>query len=226
MQSFQNSVGIIRNSNSVSVKYDPTATTSTFDSEVEKVAAANHDFVMLCAYPETGSAILKTAYEKGYMENIDWLLSDGLMDDTLADRVGKDKAGKYIIAGLKGTTPDPIVAGPAYDAFKQNYTAEYGREPMQFCPNSYDAVAVVALAIENIEAGDASSGTAIRDSLKEVARPPGRKVTDIGEALRLIRKGWDIDYQGASGSLDFDGNGDVISLQSLPFLKLIFMITL
>jgi len=148
------------------------------------------------------------------MENTDWLLSEGLMDDTLADMVGKDKAGNYIIAGLKGTAPDLRVVGPAYEAFKQNYTAEYGREPTEgycpFCPNSYDAVAVVALAIENLEkAGDASSGTAIRDSLKEVARPPGIKVSDIGEALRLIRKGWDIDYQGASGGLNFDENGDV-----------------
>ena len=194
-----------------SVKYDPKAT--TFDSVVEKAVVGNPDVVVLCAYPKTGSAILKTAYEKGYMENIDWLLSEGLMDDTLAEMVGKDKAGNYIVAGLKGTAPDLRVVGPAYEAFKQNYTAEYGREPAEgycpFCPNSYDAVAVVALAIENLEAGDASSGTAIRDSLKEVARPPGTKVADIGEALRLIREGWNIDYQGASGGLNFDANGDV-----------------
>jgi len=195
------------------VRYDPTAT--TFDSVVEKAAAGNPDFVMLCGYPETGSIILKTAYEKGYMENIDWLLSEALMDDTLAEMVGKDETDKYIIAGLKGTAPDPRVVGPAYEAFEQNYTAEYEREPTEgycpFCPNSYDAAAVVALAIENVEkADDASSGTAIRDSLKEVARPPGKKVSDIGEALRLIRNGWDINYQGASGSLDFDANGDVM----------------
>ena len=207
-ESFKKEFKALRGKVLESVKYDPTAT--TFDSEVEKAAAVKPDFVMLCAYPETGSTILKTAYEKGYMENTDWLLSEGLMDDTLADMVGKDEAGNYIVAGLKGTAPDPRAAGPAYDAFKRNYTAEYGREPIQFCPNSYDAVAVVALAIENLEAGDASSGTAIRDSLKEVARPPGKKVTDIGEALRLIRKGWDIDYQGASGGLNFDENGDVM----------------
>jgi len=189
-----------------SVRYDPTAT--SFDSVVEKAAAKNPDFVMLCAYPETGSAILKAAYEEGFMENIDWLLSEALRDDKLAEMVGKDKAGKYIIAGLKGTTPDPRVAGPACEAFKRNYTAEYGREPIQFCSNSYDAMAVVALAIE--KAGS-TSGTAIRDSLREVTRPPGKKVTDIGEALRLIREGlWDINYQGASGDLHFDENGDVM----------------
>jgi ABC-type branched-subunit amino acid transport system substrate-binding protein len=39
-----------------SVRYDPDR--ATFDSEVEKVAAVNPDFVMLRAYPETGSVIL------------------------------------------------------------------------------------------------------------------------------------------------------------------------
>jgi len=99
------------------------------------------------------------------------------------------------------------VAGPAYDRFKQNYTALYRKEPTGYCANSYDVVAVIALAIE--KAGDAS-GTAIRDSLRGVANPPGKEVSDIGEALRLIREGlWDINYQGASGDITFDENGDV-----------------
>jgi branched-chain amino acid transport system substrate-binding protein/neutral amino acid transport system substrate-binding protein len=190
-----------------SVRYDPDRT--TFDSEVEQVAVVNPDFVMLCAYPETGSVILKTAYKNGYMDNIDWLLSEALKTDELADMVGKDEAGNYIIAGLKGTTPDPRVMGPAYDTFKQKYIAEYGKEPKAYCANSYDAVAVVALAIE--KAGDAS-GTAIRDSLRAVANPPGDKeVSDIGEALDTIRKGfYSINYQGASGEITFDEHGDVI----------------
>jgi branched-chain amino acid transport system substrate-binding protein/neutral amino acid transport system substrate-binding protein len=190
-----------------SVKYDPD--TTTFDSEVEQVASVNPDCVMLCAYPETGSGMLKTAYKKGYMDNMDWLLSEGLESDELADMVGKDEAGNYIIAGLKGTTPDLRVVGPAYDTFKQNYMAEYGKEPIRYCANSYDAVAVVALAIE--KAGDAS-GTAIRDSLRDVANPPGvKEVSDIGEALDTIRKGfYSINYQGASGEITFDVHGDVM----------------
>jgi PGF-CTERM protein len=187
-----------------SVKYDPAGT--IFDSEVEKACKPNPDFVMLCSYPETGSVILKTAYERGYMENIKWLLSEGLRTEAFADMVGKDIAGKYIVAGLKGTTPDPRVAGPAYETFKQKYEAEYGKEVATYCSNSYDAAAVVALAIE--KAGNAT-GTAIRDALRDVANSPGEEVTDIGEALRLIREGKDINYQGASGEINFDENGDV-----------------
>ncbi|NAS88914.1 hypothetical protein C4E24_04150 [ANME-1 cluster archaeon AG-394-G21] len=188
-----------------SVKYDPD--TTTFKSEVEQVAAVNPDCVMLCAYPETGSGMLKTAYKNGYMDSIDWLLSEALKSDNLADMVGKDEAGNYVIAGLKGTTPDP--RNHAYDIFKQKYIAEYRKEPEAYCANSYDAIAVVALAIER--AGDAS-GTAIRDSLRAVANPPGdRYVSDIGVALDTIRKGlYSINYQGASGEITFDEHGDVI----------------
>jgi ABC-type branched-subunit amino acid transport system substrate-binding protein len=146
------------------VKYDPAGT--IFHSEVEKACKPKQDFVMLCSYPQTCSVILKTAYEKGHMEDIDWLLSEGLRDETLAEMVGKD--GSYIIAGLKGTTPDPRAAGPSYETFKQNYIAEYGT-PTIYCSNSYDAAAVVALAIEKV--GEAS-GTAIRGSIRDVTNPP------------------------------------------------------
>ena len=190
-----------------SVKYNPAGT--IFDSEVEKVCKPNPDFVMLCSYPETGSVILKSAYERGYMDEIDWLLSEGLRDETLAEMVGKDEAGNYIIAGLKGTTPDPRVAGPAYETFKQNYETEYGKEVATYCSNSYDAAAVIALAIE--KAGTAT-GTAIRDNIRDVANPPGEEIMDLGDALRLIRTGHEINYQGASGELTFDENGDVFGV--------------
>lgn len=190
-----------------SVRYDPAST--IFDSEVEKACKSTPDFVMLCAYPQTGSLILKAAYEKGYMANINWLLSEGLRDETLAEMVGKDTSGKYIIAGFKGTTPDPRVAGPSYETFKQNFRAEYGIEPTTYCSNSYDAAVVVALALEK---GGEATGTAIRDNIRDIANAPGEEVTDIGEALKLIREGKEINYQGASGEITFDENGDVFGV--------------
>jgi ABC-type branched-subunit amino acid transport system substrate-binding protein len=60
-----------------------------------------------------------------------------------------------------------------------------------------------------MEQAKEETGTAIRDSLRSVANPPGEKVSDLGEALKLIREGEEIDYQGASGDINFDENGDV-----------------
>ncbi|MDF1557584.1 MAG: ABC transporter substrate-binding protein [ANME-2 cluster archaeon] len=186
------------------VKYDPQA--STFNSEIEEAAQGNPDVIILISYPETGSLILKAAYEKGVMDNTEWLLSEGLKDETLAGSVGKDTQGNYIIAGFKGTAPDPTVTGPAYETFNDAYMAKYGTQTTTFTANTYDAAAIIALAIEKAGSAD---GTAIRDNIRAVANPPGVEVTDIGEGLRLIREGTDINYQGASGDVNFDDNGDI-----------------
>lgn len=39
---------------------------------------------------------------------------------------------------------------------------------------------------------------------------PGTAVTDPCKAMEMVKKGEDIDYQGASGNVDIDENGDVI----------------
>jgi len=186
------------------VKYDPAAT--IFDSEIELASKNNPDVIILISYPETGSLILKSAYQKGAMDDTEWLLSEGLKDEGLAESVGKDTKGNYIIAGFKGTAPDPTVTGPAYQTFNDAYMAKYGIETTTFTANTYDAAAVIALAIEKAGSVD---GTAIRDNIRAVANPPGVEVTDIGEGLMLIREGKEINYQGASGDVNFDDNGDI-----------------
>jgi len=186
------------------VKYDPAAT--IFDSEIELASKNNPDVIILISYPETGSLILKSAYQKGAMDDTEWLLSEGLKDEGLAESVGKDTKGNYIIAGFKGTAPDPTVTGPAYQTFNDAYMAKYGIETTTFTANTYDAAAVIALAIEKAGSVD---GIAIRDNIRAVANPPGVEVTDIGEGLMLIREGKEINYQGASGDVNFDVNGDI-----------------
>ena len=186
------------------VRYDPSQT--VFDSEVQRIAEGKPEFIMMVSYPETGSLILRTAYEKGVLKSIPWLLSEGLKADNLAGLVGNDAEGNYIAAGLQGLAPDQDAGGKAYEAFKSLYQAEYGKEPAIYCTNSYDALAVVALAIEQAKN---ATGRDIADNIRSVANPPGTEVSDLGEALSLIREGKDINYQGTSGDITFDENGDV-----------------
>ncbi|MGB7545193.1 MAG: ABC transporter substrate-binding protein, partial [Methanothrix sp.] len=186
------------------VRYDPSQT--VFDSEVQRIAEGKPEFIMMVSYPETGSLILRTAYEKGVLKSIPWLLSEGLKADNLAGLVGNDTEGNYIAAGLQGLAPDQDAGGKAYEAFKSLYQAEYGKEPAIYCTNSYDALAVVALAIEQAKN---ATGRDIADNIRSVANPPGTEVSDLGEALSLIREGKDINYQGTSGDITFDENGDV-----------------
>jgi branched-chain amino acid transport system substrate-binding protein len=61
---------------------------------------------------------------------------------------------------------------------------------------------------------DSNDPTAMRDVLRDVANEPGEIVGPGVEgwqaALELIESGTEINYEGASGSLGLDENGDVL----------------
>jgi hypothetical protein len=44
-----------------------------------------------------------------------------------------------------------------------------------------------------------------------VSGPPGTKVNflTLGKAIKLLRAGRDVDYEGALSPVDFDANGDI-----------------
>ncbi len=185
-------------------RFDPRAT--SFDSEVRQAVSPRPDAVLLVSYPETGSVILKTAFELGVLgQNTQWLATDGLKDLKLAQLVGKDVKGKYIAAGLEGTAAHP--AGDAFEAFRDRFFKAYGTEPAIYDPNTWDAMALTALAAQSAKA---ITGVAVRDRLRAVANPPGEAVTDVCQGLALLRQGKDINYQGASGTVDFNAEGDVV----------------
>lgn len=135
------------------------------------------------------------------------LLSDGMKTDKLADLVGKSPDGKLIAAGVIGTAPG--AGGPAIAKFTEAYKAKFKRDPNVYDPNTYDAGAVLVLAAE---AAKSNTGSAIQAKIADVANAPGEKVSDVCQALELVRQGKDIDYQGASGTIDFNAQGDVVGI--------------
>lgn len=183
--------------------YPPDA--SSFESEVATAFRGNPNAVLIVAYPETGSLILKSAYQQGLLgKQTKVLLTDGMKDPKIAQLVGKTAKGDYIAAGVIGTAPS--AGGAALKDFTNRYKAAYNRQPGVYDPNSWDAAAVVVLAAE---AAKTTAGSAIKDKIREVANPAGQEVTDVCQALSLIREGKKINYQGASGKLDFNAQGDV-----------------
>jgi neutral amino acid transport system substrate-binding protein len=72
---------------------------------------------------------------------------------------------------------------------------------------TWDAVALLVLAAQ---AADSYEGDAIKEHLQTVANAPGIEVTSVCAGLKLLSSGQDIDYQGVSGNVDLDENGDVI----------------
>ena len=119
--------------------------------------------------------------------------------------MGQTQDGTSIISGALGTVPG--ANGDALSDFTALWKEQTGKEVTAFVPHSWDAAVLMMLAAE---AGDANTGEAIKNNILEVANAPGTEVTDPCEAMELVRNGEEINYQGASGNVDIDENGDVV----------------
>lgn len=183
-------------------RYDPKAT--TFETEVQAAFGGKPQGVAAVAYAETGALLLKTAYQQGLSKGVQILLTDGSKSDQFADQVGKTSDGKFILQGAVGTIPG--ADGKALAEFTKRWQAKYNQPPAAYAPQSWDAAALLVLAAQ---AAKANTGEAIKGKIREVANGPGKDVSDVCDGLKLLGQGDTINYQGASGNVDIDANGDV-----------------
>ncbi len=185
------------------VRYDPKA--ATLDSEAAASFANQPDAVAAVLYAETGTVLLQAAYKQGLTEGVTVLLTDGVYSEDFVKQVGRTPDGKSILTGALGTVPG--ADGEALAGFTTKWKDKTGKDVTAFVPHSWDATVLLMLAAE---AADANTGEGIQSKIREVANAPGVEVTDPCEAMDLVRNGEEINYQGASGNVDIDENGDVI----------------
>jgi ABC-type branched-subunit amino acid transport system substrate-binding protein len=126
--------------------------------------------------------------------------------------------GAERLEGQMGTIP--IAAGdrlPGYATVHQELKAFAGAVPKQSALAAYDAAICLCLAAERAGSTD---GEALRDALYEVCGKASGKASgsdtriDAGaagvtEALAAVRSGRDIDFDGATSTIDWDAAGDV-----------------
>ncbi|MDZ4875594.1 MAG: hypothetical protein CLLPBCKN_004990 [Chroococcidiopsis cubana SAG 39.79] len=193
-------------------RYDPKAT--TFETEAAAAFAGKPQAVIAVMYEETGSILLKSAYEQGLMQGVQVMLTDGVKSATFPGKVGKKDDGKFIVTGAIGTVPG--ADGKALTALTQLWKQKKNQAVGEYVPQAWDATALLVLAAQ---AAKANTGEAIASKLREVSNAPGTAVTDVCKGLELLRKGQDINYQGASGNVDVDANGDVVGVYDVWTVK-------
>lgn len=185
---------------SASLAYEPGK--ASYRGELSQAAAEGAKALVLIGYPKNGVTILRQALEEGYFQ--DFVYSDGLKAPEIIEAIG----AKYL-NGSFGTAPQAVKDTDSAQKYLSAYKDEYGEVPPKpFIDTSYDATFVLALAVE--KAGSTDS-VEVRDALRAVANPPGEKILagEWEKARRLLEQGKDINYTGASGSINFDKAGDV-----------------
>ncbi len=181
----------------------------SYRGEVDRALAGDPDAINLIAYPKEGNMIIIEALEAGYEG--EFLFPDGMKGEGVTPGPACDPTApceEWYLEGSFGTAPG--AAGPIWEAFERDYAAAFGPSGIPFRGEAYDAVVLIALAIQ--AAGEAS-GPAIQAKLRQVANPPGEEYTygQIAEALAAAAAGRDVNYQGVSGPITFDEHGDTVA---------------
>jgi branched-chain amino acid transport system substrate-binding protein len=184
---------------------DQTAAT-TYRAELDQCVEGGPEALVAISYPQGQAQLyLKEAIENALIDQ--FVFVDGTKDDEMFAALGWDQ-----FDGMKGTAPGALPPVDFSTKFDELYEAEYGGlYQVAFVREMYDAVITLALAAE---AAGSTDGTAIRDKLREIGNSPGTEVDappeGVADALEAVRNGEDVDYNGASGSVEWDDNGDVL----------------
>jgi branched-chain amino acid transport system substrate-binding protein len=176
---------------------------ASYRAEVSTMANGDPEGLALFAYyGGSGITIIKNSLETGSFEK--FVGADGMFDQSVIDQIGADTLRGNIWLTQSASDPD----SDSYKAFAESYAATGNDPQAPYAAHGYDATFMVALAIE--KAGSTDSG-AIAAALMEINDPAGETigVGQWAEAKAAIAAGKAINYAGATGSVDFDANGDV-----------------
>jgi branched-chain amino acid transport system substrate-binding protein len=169
--------------------------------EIGQIEASGATTLVIYGYENSGGgAILNQAIEAGSFDL--FMGGDGMAGDALlASRNGADLEGMIL-------TQAAAAQGPALDALAAITSAAGQDVNGTYVTNSYDAAFLLALAIEKNGSAEREGVSA---ALREIANAPGEVILpgEWAKAKELIAAGTDINYEGASGTIEFDDVGDV-----------------
>ena len=175
-----------------------------YRSEIGSLAASGAEWLVVLAYADgSGQTIIRQAIEGGDFSK--FVGGDGMAAESLISGVNSPALNGMIIT-KPGNPSGPCVAAyaPLAEAAGQDPNAVFG-------PQSYDAAFLLALAIQK---NGAASRDGLSAALRSVASPPGDVICpgEWSKAMEAMKAGKEINYEGVSGSHDFDENGDVIGI--------------
>jgi branched-chain amino acid transport system substrate-binding protein len=165
--------------------------------------AGSPDGLYLVSYPVDGATIARSWISQGGPAK--FLLNDGMNDKGFIDNVG----AKYLNDAFGTSSGTEDTASTKY--FNDNYKAFSGLDPgSPAAVQAYDAGAIVGLAVAIAGKGDAA---AIKDAVRKVVDADGTVVhagkDEFAKALKLIKDGKPIKYEGVIGPITFDDYGDI-----------------
>ena len=167
-----------------------------YSSEVAALAQASGDILIVAGYlDQGGKGIIQASLDADAFSK--FFLPDGMIGDSLPKSIGPDL--NRSIGSVPGTD------SPGAAKYSKLAKAA-GFESGPYGPESYDAAALIMLAMEAAKSTDSN---VFKNNVMDIANAPGEKIYpgELGKALKLIKEGEEIDYVGAT-ALELVGSGE------------------
>lgn len=152
--------------------YEPGST--DFKTILIKFKGANPDVIYMAAFPNEGAIFMKQMLELGI--DVPIVASEGIKDPSFIE------TGGNAVEDLDLTITVPSGEGVKFPQFKSAFMRKYGKEPGLFASESYDAIYMLAKALEKSD----GTGPGIKDALNNLGV-----------------------FVGAAGTVEFDEYGDI-----------------
>ena len=167
-----------------------------YSSEIATLASAGGDILVIAGYLDQGGrAIIDGSLDTGAWDR--FVLPGGMIGDNILT-IGDGLNGSF---GQVAGTDSP---GAAIFSDIAKAAGFDGTSP--FTPESYDAAALILLAMQAAGSSDSSK---LKDKGFDVANAPGEKIFpgELAKALQILKDGGEVDYVGAS-AVELIGNGE------------------
>lgn len=166
-----------------------------YSAEVGALASAGGEVLVVAGYlDQGGKGIIQGSLDTGAFDT--FVLPDGMVGDSLPEAIGSDLNGSF------GQAPGTDSEGAG--KFAEMASGFDATSP--FAPESYDAAALIMLAMQ---AAGSTDPAEYKDKVMDVANAPGEQILpgELGKALEILAGGGEIDYVGAS-NVELIGAGE------------------
>ena len=172
---------------------------TSYLSQVREAIAAHPQVIFTQEDPPTAAVLFREFKQLGG-GNIPWIGTDVTSGSDYLKAIGYPTAHAQLTS-VFGTSVTGTASSAFLSLFNKLYPSQKSVGPLANANYAYDAVISLALADTYAKT---TKGTTVAHDMTKVTNPPGTMCFTYASCVRLLKAGTKINYQGASGGLDYN----------------------
>jgi ABC-type branched-subunit amino acid transport system substrate-binding protein len=172
---------------------------TSYLSQVRAAIAAHPQVIFTQEDPPTAAVLFREFKQLGG-GSIPWVGTDVTSGSDYLKAIGYPTAHS-VLTSVYGTSVSGAATSAFTNLFNTLYPSQKAAGPLANANYAYDAVISLALADDYAKT---TSGATVAHDMVKVTNPPGTACFTYSSCLTLLKAGKKINYEGASGSLDYN----------------------